>query len=397
MAANPEKRRLAEIKDAGVEWQRWGPYLSERSWGTVREDYSAEGNAWNYFTHDMARRKAYRWGEDGLAGICDRYQLLCFALALWNGRDAILKERAFGLVPSEGNHGEDVKEYYFYLDSTPTHSYMKYLYKYPQASYPYGRLIEENQRRAGTGPEFELVDTGVFDQDRYFDVFVEYAKQGPNDICIRIEAFNRGPDEAELHVLPNFWFRNIWSWGERRLKEPSIVVGAKRKGFVSLVADDSEADGLDNLPFKYQLGRTVLYGEPDAELLFTDNESDNVALYGPAADNGRKHFKDAFHRHVVNGEAAINPAQHGTKAALHYKRRVPAGGSTVIRLRLCHEDLRDPLGAVDKIVARRLSDADAFYDSIHPKGATEDERRVQRQAFAGLMWSKQNYIFDVQR
>jgi hypothetical protein len=397
MAANPEKRRLAEIKDAGVEWQRWGPYLSERSWGTVREDYSAEGNAWNYFTHDMARRKAYRWGEDGLAGICDRYQLLCFALAFWNGRDAILKERAFGLVPSEGNHGEDVKEYYFYLDSTPTHSYMKYLYKYPQASYPYGRLIEENQRRAGTGPEFELVDTGVFDQDRYFDVFVEYAKQGPNDICIRIEAFNRGPDEAELHVLPNFWFRNIWSWGERRLKEPSIVVGAKRKGFVSLVADDSEADGLDNLPFKYQLGRTVLYGEPDAELLFTDNESDNVALYGPAADNGRKHFKDAFHRHVVNGEAAINPAQHGTKAALHYKRRVPAGGSTVIRLRLCHEDLRDPLGAVDKIVARRLSDADAFYDSIHPKGATEDERRVQRQAFAGLMWSKQNYIFDVQR
>src|SRR5580658_3925301 len=255
---NPEKRRLAEIKDAGVEWQRWGPYLSERSWGTVREDYSAEGNAWNYFTHDMARRKAYRWGEDGLAGICDRYQLLCFALALWNGEDPILKERAFGLVPSEGNHGEDVKEYYFYLDSTPTHSYMKYLYKYPQASYPYGRLIEENQRRAGTGPEFELVDTGVFDQDRYFDVFVEYAKQGPSDICIRIEAFNRGPDEADLHVLPNLWFRNIWAWGERPLKEPSIVAGAARKSFVSLVADDSEADGLENLPFKYQLGRHML-------------------------------------------------------------------------------------------------------------------------------------------
>jgi hypothetical protein len=395
--ANPEKRRLAEIKDAGVEWQRWGPYLSERSWGTVREDYSAEGNAWNYFTHDMARRKAYRWGEDGLAGICDRYQLLCFALALWNGKDPILKERAFGLVPSEGNHGEDVKEYYFYLDSTPTHSYMKHLYKYPQASYPYGRLIEENQRRAGSGPEFELIDTGVFDQDRYFDVFVEYAKQGPDDICIRIEAFNRGPDEAELHVLPNLWFRNIWAWGERRLKEPSIVAGAKRKSFVSLVADDSEADGLDNLPFEYQLGRHVLYGEPDAELLFTDNESDNVALYGPAADNGRKYFKDAFHRHVVNGEAVTNPAQRGTKAALHYKRRVPGGGSTVIQLRLCPEDLRDPLGAVDKIVARRLSEADDFYDAIHPKGATEDERRVQRQAFAGLMWSKQNYIFDVQR
>jgi hypothetical protein len=397
LVTNHEKRRLGEITDSGVEWQSWGPYLSERSWGTVREDYSADGSAWNYFTHDMARRKAYRWGEDGLAGICDRYQLLCFSLALWNGRDPILKERAFGLVPSEGNHGEDVKEYYFYLDSTPTHSYMKYLYKYPQAEYPYERLIDENRRRDGVGPEFELMDTGVFDDDRYFNVFVEYAKEGPDDICIRLEACNRGPDDAELHVLPHLWFRNIWAWGEHRLKEPSIVAGAHGQPFVSIVADDGEADGLANLPFKYKLGRRVLYGEPDGEALFTDNESDMVALYGPQADNGRKYFKDAFHRQIVNGEAAANPAGRGTKACLHYRRRVKAGGSTVVRLRLCPQDLSDPLDAVDQIIAQRLNEADEFYDDIHPRRATGDERRAQRQALAGLMWSKQNYIFDVER
>jgi hypothetical protein len=394
---NHEKRRLDEITDNSVEWQRWGPYLSERSWGTVREDYSADGSAWDYFTHDMARRKAYRWGEDGLAGICDRYQLLCFSLALWNGRDPILKERAFGLVPGEGNHGEDVKEYYFYLDSTPTHSYMKYLYKYPHAEYPYGRLIDENRRRGGVGPEFELLDAGVFDEDRYFDVFVEYAKAGPDDICIRLEAFNRGPDDAELHLVPHLWFRNIWAWGEHPLREPSIVAGARRKSFVSIVADDSEADGLDNLPFKYQLGRCTLYGDPDGEALFTDNESDMVALYGPQAANGRKYFKDAFHRQIVNGEAAANPEGRGTKACLHYRRTVKAGGSTIVRLRLCPQNLRDPLGAVDRIVAQRLKEADEFYDDIHPPRASEDERRVQRQALAGLMWSKQNYIFDVDR
>ena len=394
---NAEQRRLAEIKEHAAEWQRWGPYLSERSWGTVREDYSAGGNAWDNFTHDMARRKAYRWGEDGLAGICDRYQLLCFALALWNGRDPILKERLFGLVPSEGNHGEDVKEYYFYLDSTPTHSYMKYLYKYTQAEYPYSWLVDENRRRGGTGPEFELLDTGIFNEDRYFDVFVEYAKEGVDDICVRIEAFNRGLDEAELHIVPNLWFRNIWAWGENRLREPSIVPGAPGKGFVSLAADDSEADGLDNLPFKYKLGRHVLYGDADGELLFTDNESDNVALYGPSADNGRKYFKDAFHRHIIYGEAATNPERKGTKAGLHYRRKVVAGGSTVIRLRLSMAELSDPIGTVDSIVAERLREADEFYAGIHPAKATEDEKRVQRQAFAGLMWSKQNYIFDVHR
>jgi len=394
--ATQEKLRLQEMKEGRAAWHAWGPYLSERSWGTVREDYSAEGAAWNHLTHDMARSKAYRWGEDGLAGICDRYQILCFALGLWNGRDPILKERAFGLVPSEGNHGEDLKEYYFYLDSTPTHSYMKYLYKYPQAEFPYQRLVEENARRGGSGPEFELLDTGTFDEDRYFDVFVEYAKAGPDDLCIRIEAVNRGPEAAELHILPQLWFRNIWSWGEKRGREPQIVRGPDRARCVALVADDSAADALPNLPFHYQLGKRMLFGEPGATALFTDNETNNARLYGPGADDGRRYVKDAFHRHLVNGESqAVNPALTGTKAALHYRHRVAPGKSTVVRLRLCKEAARLPLAEVDDIMAVRAREADEFYASIHPAGASEDERRVQRQAFAGLMWSKQNYLFDV--
>ena len=391
-----DKARLQETKDGVADWHAWGPYLSERAWGTVREDYSADGSAWNYLSHDMARSKAYRWGEDGLAGICDRYQILCFSLALWNGRDPILKERAFGLTSNEGNHGEDVKEYYFYVDNTPAHSYMKYLYKYPQAPYPYQRLIDENRNRAGTGPEFELLDTGIFDEDRYFDVFVEYAKAGVDDICIRIEAWNRGPDEAVLHLLPQLWFRNIWAWGDQRRREPAIWRGVSTKGYVTLIADDADADGLSNLPFKYKLGRRHLYGEPDAELLFTDNETNVVRLHGATAADGRTHVKDAFHRHVVDGEATTNPAGRGTKACLHYQRRVQPGASTVIRLRLCPAVMRAPLKDVDQIVAERLREADEFYAGIHPPKASEDERRVQRQAFAGLMWSKQNYIFDVE-
>jgi hypothetical protein len=390
-----EKKRLQEIKENGVQWQKWGPYLAERAWGTVREDYSPDGSAWNNFTHDMARSKAYRWGEDGLAGICDRYQILAFALALWNGKDPILKERPFGLVPAEGNHGEDLKEYYFYLDSTPTHSYMKYLYKYPQAAYPYQWLIDENSRRRGTGPEFELLDTGIFDQNRYFDVFVEYAKVDSEDICIRIEAFNRGPDEAELHILPHLWFRNIWSWGNQRQKEPIIRPGNTARDYLELIADDGEADGLTNLPFQYRVGRRILYCEPDAEVLFTDNETNFVRLYGPQADDGRRYFKDAFHRYVVNGEAAVNPEKKGTKSCLHYVRHVQPGASTVLRLRLTASEFAAPLATVDEMITTRLREADEFYDSIHPPRATEDERRVQRQAFAGLMWSKQNYIFDV--
>ncbi|HEX2829466.1 MAG TPA: glucosidase [Burkholderiales bacterium] len=390
-----EKERLLAIKNARVPWQRWGPYLSERSWGTVREDYSADGDAWSFLTHDMARAKAYRWGEDGLAGICDRYQLLCFALALWNRRDQILKERAFGLVPTEGNHGEDVKEYYFYLDSTPTHSYMKYLYKYPQAEFPYRALVEENRRRGGSGREYELLDTGVFDEDRYFDVFVEYAKAGPEDLCIRIEAFNRGPEAAAVEIIPHLWFRNIWAWGDTRKREPIITAGPSvADRFEWLIADDSDADHLDNLPFHYSIGRRYLYGERDAELLFTDNETNARRLYG--RDDGHTYTKDAFHRYVVDGDAgAVNRQFRGTKAAMRFVRAVPAGGSTVVRLRLTDAALEDPLAAVDATVRERVRDADEFYDSIHPKGATEDEKRVQRQAFAGLMWGKQNYLFDV--
>jgi hypothetical protein len=390
-----EKQRLTEYREGTAEWHKWGPYLSERSWGTVREDYSPNGGAWDYFTHDMSRSKAYRWGEDGMAGISDRYQLLCLSLAFWNGKDPILKERAFGLIPAEGNHGEDLKEYYFYVDSTPTHSYMKYVYKYPQGEYPYSWLVEENGRRGGTGPEFELLDTGLFDEDKYFDVFVEYAKAGPEDICVRIEAHNRGADDADLHLVPQLWFRNIWGWGDTRKKEPVISVGPSGKGYVSVVADDTDADGLSNLPFKYKLGKRYFYAEADAEALFTDNETNAVKIYGPEADNGRKYVKDGFHRHIVNGEDTVNPAKTGTKSGFHIKRRVKGGQSTVIILRLSNTELKDPLGDVEKIVKGNLAEADSFYADIHPPKASADEKMIQRQAFAGMMWSKQNYIFDV--
>jgi hypothetical protein len=360
----------------------------------VREDYSADGNAWDHVSHDKARSKAYRWGEDGLAAICDRYQLLVFGLALWNGQDPILKERAFGLKPSEGNHGEDVKEYYFYLDNTPTHSYMKYLYKYPQARFPYDWLVKENRKRAGRGVEFELLDTGVFDQDRYFDVFVEYAKFSEEDIGIRIEAVNRGPEPAPLHVIPHLWFRNRWSWTDVPGSEPSISQDTAAQNCVCLVADDANALPLANLPFKYDLGNRYLYGQHGAEVLFTDNESNQERLYG--APNDRKFLKDAFHRAIVHGERqAVNSAGTGTKACLHYNNLVPAGGSLVVRLRLTSERLLTPLQDVDSIVTKRRQETDEFYDAIHPPRASDDERRVQRQAFAGLLWSKQIYLFDV--
>src|SRR5262245_7899855 len=268
-----EGRRLLETQGRPLHWRRWGPYVSERSWGTVREDYSSNGAAWDFLSHDMARSKAYRWGEDGLAAICDRYQILVFSLALWNGQDDILKERAFGLTPGEGNHGEDLKEYYFYLDSTPTHSYMKYLYKYPQEKFPYAWLVDENRRRGGRGYEFELLETGIFDENRYFDVFVEYAKASSEDICIRIEAVNRGPAPAPLHLLPHLWFRNTWSWTDPPGPRPVITKGRATKGTVSLIADDSSAERLKNLPFDYRLGKRYLYGEPGGQPLFTENET----------------------------------------------------------------------------------------------------------------------------
>jgi len=390
-----EHERLAGQHGELTAWRRWGPYVAERSWGTVREDYSADGRAWDFVPHELARSKAYRWGEDGLAGICDRYQILAFGLALWNERDPILKERLFGLVPNEGNHGEDVKEYYFYLDSTPTHSYMKWLYKYPQGEYPYQRLIDENRARNGSGREFELLDTGLFDDDRYFDVFVEYAKAGPEDIAVRITIENRGPEDAPIHVLPHLWFRNTWGWGEHPLPQPRIEAGPAGRGFVTLSASDESADPPARLPFVYRVGRRYLYAD-EGELLFTDNETNGAHVYGPWSYSRSHYTKDAFHRHVVRGEqGAVNPGRFGTKACVRYRRVVPAGRSATIRLRLTDEALATPLADVDAIVARAKGDADAFYAAVQPASATDDERLVQRQALAGLLWSKQIYLFDV--
>ena len=372
-------------------WRKWGPYLSERSWGTVREDYSPHGTAWDFLPHDLARSKAYRWGEDGIGGICDRYQILAFALAFWNGRDPILKERLFGLASSEGNHGEDVKEYYFYLDSTPTHSYMKMLYKYPQAEFPYAQLVEENRRRGGRGPEFELMDTGVFDEDRYFDIFIEYAKASPEDIAIRIEVFNRGPEDAELHVLPHLWFRNTWSWTHPVGSEPIIKLEANG----SLCADDEMVVPPRNLHIPYRLGARYLYGPPHATPLFTFNETNAPRAFGPGAISNKRHVKDAFHRYLVNGEKGkVNPEETGTKACLDYKLEVRAGGSAVLRLRLTSMKMDDPLN-IDDIIWRRRAEADDFYGAIHPAHADEEERMIQRQALAGMLWSKQHYLFDV--
>jgi hypothetical protein len=368
--------------------------VSERSWGTVREDYSPNGAAWDFLSHDAARSKAYRWGEDGMAAICDRYQLLVFSVALWNGKDPILKERAFGLTPGEGNHGEDVKEYYFYLDSTPTHSYMKYLYKYPQAKYPYEWLLDENRKRGGRGFEFELLDTGIFDENRYFDVFVEYGKANAEDLRVRIEAVNRGPDAAPLHIVPHLWFRNTWGWSDPRSATPVIADGPAAEGAISLLADDGPGERLKNLPFEYELGKRYLYAQADGRPLFTDNETNAQRLFGIPSAN--QYFKDAFHRAIVNGEQeAVNPNRTGTRSCVHYEYVVPAGGSVVVRLRLTPEQLKAPLGDVDQIVAQRRAEADEFYAAIHPPKATADEKSIQRQAFAGLLWTKQAYLFDV--
>jgi hypothetical protein len=390
-----EHERLKAKLEWPSSWKRWGPYTSERSWGTVREDYSTDGNAWDFLPHDKARSKAYRWGEDGLAGICDRYQLMVFSLALWNGRDPILKERPFGVVPAEGNHGEDVKEYYFYLDSTPTHSYMKYLYKYPQGEYPYWDLIEENRRREGRGFEYELLDTGLFDENKYFDVFVEYAKASPEDICIKIEAFNRGPEAATLHLLPHLWFRNTWAWTETPSPEPSIRPGPTGKNYMSLYADDSTAEVLKNLPVFYKLGARYLYADAGGELLFTDNETNMEHVYGSGSVSRKPFVKDGFHRHVIYGEPTVNPEKVGTKSCMHYKFEIPAGKSAVLRLRLSPEILKSPLAEVEDVVKQRKKEADEFYEVVHPARATEDEKRVQRQALAGLLWTKQIYLFDV--
>jgi len=371
-----EQKRLNEAREQGIPWKKWGPYLSERQWGTVREDYSADGNASDYFTHDQARSRAYRWGEDGLAGISDERQRLCFAVALWNGRDPILKERLFGLTNSEGNHGEDVKEYYFYLDSTPTHSYMKYLYKYPQREYPYRDLVETNRARSRSELEYELLDTGVFAENRYFDVVVEVAKEGPEDLLIRISAHNRGPEAAQLHLLPTLWFRNTWSWGGKAVR-PGL-----RESGGAIVASHPE------------LGEYTLRCDGSPELLFTENESNRERLWGQP--NPTPFVKDAFHRHVVDKDReAVNPARRGTKAAAHYVLDVPPGGVETIRVRLCRAGDGCVGPAHDEVVAARAADCDEFYERIAPRSLSDDERRVHRQALAGMLWSKQYYFFDV--
>jgi hypothetical protein len=385
---DPETRRLDEDARREKNWKRWGPYLAERQWGTVREDYSADGDAWGYFPHDHARSRAYRWGEDGLLGICDREGRLCFAWALWNGRDPILKERLFGLSNPEGNHGEDVKEEYFYLDSTPTHSYMRALYKYPQEAFPYARLVDENRERGRELPEFELADTGIFDGGRYFDVEVEYAKAGPDDLLIRVTVHNRaeGGEPAVLHLLPTLWFRNTWSWGrngEGYWPEPRIAAD----GRAGLAADHAA------------LGHFHLAAEEEPEaLLFTDNETNVARLY--RAENPRPYVKDAFHEAVVHGRAAaVNPAGAGTKAALHFRREIAAGGSVGLRFRLTAAGAAaalpaEPFAGFDALVAERRAEAEAFYASRIVPGP-EAGQEVVRQAFSGLLWNKQYYGFGV--
>jgi hypothetical protein len=373
-----EQKRLNDARELHIPWKKWGPYLSERQWGTVREDYSHDGDAWNYFSHDQSRSRAYRWGEDGLAGISDDKQRLCFALALWNGRDPILKERLFGLTNSEGNHGEDVKEYYFYVDSTPTHSYMKYLYKYPQREYPYGNLLKTNAGRTREEMEYELLDTGVFDDDRYFDVFVEYAKADPKDYLVRITVHNRGPEAAQIHVLPTLWFRNTWSW------EDSTIKPVLRQGAAGVEATHPN------------LGDYTLLCDGKPELLFTENESNAQKLWGQP--NPTPYVKDAFHEYVVRGNKdAVNPQHTGTKAAAHYVLDVPAGGSREVRLRLSDAPVADAFTGFQQVFDKRIAEADEFYQRITPASLGEEERRIHRQAMAGMLWGKQYYYFDVDR
>jgi hypothetical protein len=391
-----EEDRLDEQCLGKANWRRWGPYVSERSWGTVREDYSADGAAWSYFSHEQARSRAFRWGEDAIAGFCDRYQLLVFAPAFWNGRDPILKERLFGLTPLQANHGEDVKECYFHLDAAPTHSYQRYLYKYPQREFPYAALLEGNQHRSAGEPEFELLDTGIFDDQRYFDIFIEYAKNDPEDLCIRIEAWNRGPAAAELHLIPQLWFRNRWSWGPTSQAAPIISLLENGNSHLGLVADEADSEPLRNLPFDYRLGKRYLYAPARALPLFTDNETNAEHCFGPNAHSRSRFVKDAFHRRIVQGEACTNPDGRGSKACLHFGPiTIGPGQCHILRLRLTDKPQADPLKKVDAVIALRKRETDEFYEDAHPPRATAEEKSIQRQAFAGLLWSKQIYLFDV--
>jgi hypothetical protein len=379
----PEQKRLDQARTRKTPWKKWGPYLSERQWGTVREDYSEGGNAWDYFSHDQARSRAYRWGEDGLAGLSDDQQQLCFAVALWNGKDPILKERLFGLTNSESNHGEDVKEYYFYLDSTPTHSYMKYLYKYPQCEFPYGNLVETSRGRGRNEFEYELLDTGVFNDNRYFDVLVEYAKESPEEICIDISVYNRGPETAELQILPTLWFRNTWSW----------VAGTERPSMQAVDGKPGVVKAIHPV-----LGERFLICEGNVPLLFTENETNTQRVFGVA--NRTPFVKDGINNYVVHGrQDAVNPVQRGTKVAAQYRLRVEPGECQIVRVRLSAKEPAkgNPFADFDDIVGVRHKEADEFYETIIPRSLSADQANVMRQALAGMMWSKQFYHYDVDK
>ena len=385
LSASSERARLQAHREHKANWKNWGPYLSERAWGTVREDYSETGDAWRYFPHDDARSRAYRWNEDGIAGISDRKQILCFALALWNGQDSILKERLFGLSGPEGNHGEDVKEYYFYLDNTPCHSYMKMLYKYPQHRFPYEQLVEENRRRGYSQFEYELLDTGIFDQNEYFDVFVEYAKAEENDILIQVTVHNRGPKAAPCTLLPTLWYRNTWSWGYDEDPIRNIYKKPKLKQ-----VDSQTLEGEHSV-----LGHSYLYTENAADFLFTENETNHERLH--QKPNASPYVKDAFHRYLIYKEqGAVNPHKSGTKACGLYPLLIPAGQSQTIRLRLTDKPVKPPFQDFTSIFQARQKEADDFYATINPIEVPEEEKRLQRQAFAGLLWSKQFYNIDVE-
>ncbi len=380
---NAEEQRLAEARE-GVPWRVWGPYLSERQWGTVREDYSDGGDAWSYFTHDQARSRAYRWGEDGIAGISDDKQRLCLAIALWNERDPILKERLFGLTNVEGNHGEDVKEYYFYVDNVPTHSYQRYLYKYPHEEFPYNDLVATNRDRSRYQFEYELLDTGVFDDGNYFDVEIEYAKAGPEDILCRVTVHNRSDRDAPIHVLPTLWFRNTWSWGiEQRAGKPRLARAGTEASHHVIRADD------------HHLGTYYLYAGPEAALLFCENETNTPRVFSTAPIT--PYPKDGIGDHIIHGADTVNPRAEGTKAAAHVRLRVPANGQATTLVRLTPQSLQDPFQGAGDLIARRRAEADEFYEAITPPSVSADAANVMRQALAGMLWSKQCYYFDVDR
>ncbi len=383
-----EQKRLSNNNQSPVPiWHKWGPYVSERSWGSVREDYSLDGDAWNYFPFEEAHKKAYRWGEDGIAGWCDRYQILVFTPAFWNGKDPILKERLYGLSSEQGNHGEDVKECYYYLDATPTHSYMKYLYKYPQEAFPYEDLKKTNAKRTTKDTEYELTDTKAFANNRYFDITIEYAKASPEDLCICIEVFNRADKPAPLHIIPQLFFRNRWSWSNTPVSKPQITKHETSNETPCLLADDSAQPPPSNLYFNYHLGNRYLYGMKGGTPLFTNNES---------SEFNEGYTKDGFHEAIIHKKDSTNPENWGTKACLHYFfSSIPANSSTTLYLRLTDAPLESPIDNIKSIISKRKKEADLFYQAITPPKATDDECFVQRSALAGMLWSKQIYLFDI--